>query len=194
MSHADKDIERLIVRRLDGALTADEELELDREIIRNPEARTLYEEYSRIDELAASALDAVLDEDVVPFDPAELAMPRKPRRTMRHRHGWLLVPGAIAAALLALVIPRPDLSQVDQPTVATGNHQLQPQMAPNQAWTGGTADLRQPVSIPSTRRITGREVFGVVGDDGNIYWIEVDRTRTIKRPRPRAAPWTWDEM
>ncbi len=32
------------------------------------------------------------------------------------------------------------------------------------------------------RRVTGREVLGVVGEDGNIYWIEVDRIRTIRRP------------
>lgn len=32
------------------------------------------------------------------------------------------------------------------------------------------------------RRITGREVLGVVGEDGNIYWIEVDRILTIRRP------------
>ena len=36
---------------------------------------------------------------------------------------------------------------------------------------------------PQIKRNTGREVFGVVGDDGNIYWIQVDRIRTMKRPR-----------
>ncbi len=60
MNPSDKDIERLIVRRLDGALTPDEELELDRQIIRDPQVRRLLEEYQRIDEWAAAALDAAL--------------------------------------------------------------------------------------------------------------------------------------
>lgn len=38
-------------------------------------------------------------------------------------------------------------------------------------------------SGPKTWRDTGRETFGVVGDDGNIYWIGVDRTRTAKLNR-----------
>ena len=60
MSAVDKDIERLIVRHLDGALSADEELELNRAILRDPDAHRLLEEYRRIDEFSAAVLDQVL--------------------------------------------------------------------------------------------------------------------------------------
>ena len=43
------------------------------------------------------------------------------------------------------------------------------------------------------KRDTGREVFGVVGDDGNVYWIQVDRIRTMRRPRLPAPSWHPDE-
>jgi hypothetical protein len=42
-------------------------------------------------------------------------------------------------------------------------------------------------SLPRYQRDRGTEVIGVVGDDGNVYWLEVERTRTIKLP-PKAGP------
>ena len=36
-------------------------------------------------------------------------------------------------------------------------------------------------SGPTYRRSTGREYMGIVGEDGNIYWIEIERTRTLER-------------
>jgi hypothetical protein len=51
----------------------------------------------------------------------------------------------------------------------------------------------QGLTVPRVRRHTGRDVLGVVGDDGNIYWIEVDRTRTVRQPA-RVLPGALDEM
>ena len=48
--------------------------------------------------------------------------------------------------------------------------------------------MMRPVStMPRMRSDTGREVIGVVGEDGNLYWIEVDRTRTIRVPASSEA-------
>ncbi|MCH7597054.1 MAG: hypothetical protein IID35_10895, partial [Planctomycetes bacterium] len=52
MSNIDENLERLIVRSLDGDLSEDEQLDLDRELIRNPDALRLMEEYGSIDRLA----------------------------------------------------------------------------------------------------------------------------------------------
>ena len=46
--------------------------------------------------------------------------------------------------------------------------------------TGINPDLMR--TIGTTRRSTGRNVLGIIGDDGNVYFIEVDRTRTIRLP------------
>lgn len=198
-----KDIEKLIVRRLDGELSEDEQLELDRELIRNPAAQRLMEEYKRIDDLAAAALDHALGDDRVSLDPADLPVRqagRKPAGAFRRRRQvsnltyafrWL-VPGAAAAALLAILVarfpltPPSDSSLAERDRMAANGVTHAPQVAspqPGIMREVGTAGPRTGI-----RRDTGREIIGVVGEDGNIYWIEVERVRTIKRPRPRAAP------
>ena len=40
----------------------------------------------------------------------------------------------------------------------------------------------QPVPRQRIDRNTAREVFGIIGDNGELYWIEVDRIRTIRTP------------
>jgi len=42
--------------------------------------------------------------------------------------------------------------------------------------------MRSVRSTPAIHRNTDREIIGVVGDDGNLYWIEVERTRTVTLP------------
>ena len=32
----------------------------------------------------------------------------------------------------------------------------------------------------------GRDIYGVMGEDGSIYWIEVDRMRTLRKPKQAA--------
>ena len=182
MAHVDNDIERLIVRSLDGELGEDEQLQLNRELIRNPKAQRLMEQYKQIDQLAGAALHHALDSDRIPLDPAALPDREQPQRVVRYHRGWWLVPGAIAAALLAIVVAQFSATPPAGPTLADRN--------------GGAPDrvvpvinrVPQPTGImrnagTTVRRSTGRDVFGVVGEDGNIYWIEVDRTKTFRRPK-----------
>jgi hypothetical protein len=193
MAGVDRDIEALIVRSLDETLSEDEELRLNRELMRNREARQMLEQYRRIDELAGVALHDALDRDGLPLDP-ELLPERTERPPMpRHRAGWWLVPGAVAAALLALMVARYPITPVQEQTTADRGYagpEALPRIAgplagspehvqPNDG-VMRNAGLRQPV--PRVRREMGRDVIGVIGENGNIYWIEVDRTQTIRWP------------
>lgn len=204
MNHRDKDIERRIVRRLDGESTPDENFELDRELIRDPDARQMYDSYQQVDELAAEVLGGVLPDVGESFNAATLAeVTAQPRRRRLHRGFWL-VPGAIAAALLAIVVPRPGVAPQEKPAVVLyepATESVIPQMQlPYASSNGYPRDgLMRNTSnsgriLPRIRRDTGRDVLGVIGDDGNIYWIEVDRTRTIRRPGRDERTGALDEM
>ena len=193
MQGVDKNIEELIVRRLDAALSEEEALELDRELIRNPEARRLMEEYEKVDHLAAAALGEALGGERLTFDAEALPSPTEPRPVTQYHWGWRLGTGAIAAALLAIFVARaPFATSPTSPTVVDGTSQTTaPQAVPYPTNGARSNGLMRNVSSarPRVLRDTGREVFGVLGDDGNIYWIEVDRTRTtrVNPVRRRAA-------
>jgi len=185
MSDVEKDIlkiERLIVRKLDGEISEDEELRLNRELIRDPEARRLMEEYERIDRLAAAALDEAFGGQTFSAPATPIRAPQRSSAGRGYHRGWWLVPGAVAAALLAVMVARFSPSVSDENQLA---HRRPPQSRRipefGQGHPGG---LQQNVNMgrDSVKRDTGREVIGVIGDDGNIYWIEIDRTRTFKRP------------
>ncbi len=176
-------IEKLIVRHLDGEATGDEELELNRELLRSPEAHRLFEEYQRIDELGGAVLKEALSGAGPAFDPAQLAGRSAPRRFLGRKRIWWLLPGAVAAALAGLIVPHPTLRQ--SPDMIPSVAQLD--VARPATTLDQNFQNRRPLmrtvrnSLPRVRRNTGRQVFGVVGDDGSIYWIEVDRTRTVRR-------------
>lgn len=196
MKQINQKIETLIVRSLDGALTEQEQLELNRELIRNPDARQIMEQYQRIDNLATEALEQVIGQTDVSDIMIEMSKPVYHSRKIQR--SWLLIPGAIAAALLAIVIPRIDLSNPTNPgpAVVINRQPTVPinEIQPNTNWNVGQNEMMQPVSYPRTRRNTGREMFGVIGDDGKIYWIEVDRIRTIRQNRPANGSPYWNEM
>lgn len=189
MSDVEKDIEnieRLIVRKLDGELSEGEELVLNRELIRDPEARRLMEEYERVDGLAAAAMAEALGGDSLSVDPAvPQGQSRRPVARGHHR-GWWLVPGTIAAALLAIMVARVSqpsatdtgIARTDPPAAV----QRIPEVGRGHPREGLQRDVRWPVGREKIRRDTGRDIIGVVGDDGNIYWIEIDRIRTFKQP------------
>ncbi len=181
MYHVPEDMERLIVRHLDGELTQDEELVLSRELLRNPAARRLMDEYQGIDRLATAALSKEL---LGATDPRLLAVGSPSARSaarLRPHRGWLLVPGAIAAAFLALAMPRWDSLTAPQAPKFTESAPLTPQIHP--VPVAQPNEWHRTVGMgPKIQRDTGREVIGVQGDDGNFYWIEIDRTWTVRQP------------
>jgi anti-sigma factor RsiW len=56
MSGVSEHFERLICRRIDGELSDEDRLALDRELLRNPAARDLLDRYSAADEIAGEVL------------------------------------------------------------------------------------------------------------------------------------------
>jgi len=184
MSDVNEQLERLIVRSLDGALSEDDELALNRELIRNPEARRLMTAYRAVDEWSIAALENVAAGTPPSFDA--LAWTRagsSGQPTGRGRRWFWLAPGAIAAALLAMVVSRSGPTNV-QPVPLTRTQSAQTfRGVPGSPFMDGQEDLMRTVrSTPAIHRNTGRDIIGVVGDDGNLYWIEVERTRTVTLP------------
>jgi hypothetical protein len=193
MPDVDKDIERLIVLCLDDELSPDEELRLNRELIRNPDAQRMFEAYRRIDTAAASALHDALQPDQLLFDPKALTHATEARRRLRPTRTWWLLPGAIAAALLAVMVARwpttppaaTPPSRVDR--MAQGRPGGHPSDTPAVTPSFGGHALRRDDLMRSTgtapmiQRHTGRKVIGVLGENGKLYLLEVDRTRTLRR-------------
>ncbi len=96
MTRSDDHLERLINRKLDGELTQDESLELDKCLIRDPATRQSLEESERIDRLTA----ALLEEVCAVQD--EVLLPATSRTVARRRMSWFGAFPAAAAACVAL--------------------------------------------------------------------------------------------
>jgi hypothetical protein len=194
MSGIDERLERQINRALDGALSDEERLALDRELIRHPEARRLMERCAELDRLAGDALHAVLAEERGP--ERRMRMPPPVATRPRYSRAWWFLPAAAAATiLLSVLIYRPPA--VETPIAV--NEETPPAVDATSAtwadehrthgWERPTIDggilpaVYRPTRID---RAISRDVYGVRGDDGNIYLIEVQRVRSLERPGSRA--------
>lgn len=195
MERLDDHIDKLISRSLDGALTEEEQLELNRELIRNPEANRIMEMSRRIDLLASETLLMEVGTTDPPIELDTLPPQEENRRSRRWGRSRWLIPGAMAAAVAAFFLAQPDTSFIhprqqsdSHPNVPLVNSQGMNSAVTPMSPRGSSPDLMRRVGIgPRIKRDTGRDVFGVVGDDGNIYWIEVDRSVTFRRPMRGAA-------
>jgi hypothetical protein len=96
MQPIDEKLERLMARSLDGEITDDEALALNKALLRHPEARERMEHYRRDDALAADALRAALGASDARTD-APLRETRQSPSTFK-RPRW-----AMAASLLLLI-------------------------------------------------------------------------------------------
>jgi hypothetical protein len=180
MSDRIVDYEHLIARRLDGEITAEEAMELDRALLRDRELRRTFEAYEHVDLLSSDVLSSQIGDRSVRFDPSVLSEPRRGLRMRRAHRGWFLIPGAIAAALLAMVIPRPELGGTNQTVVSS---QWPVTLPRGEYAVPSVVDYSELMhNVNTTRRGTGRDIIGVITEDGNVYWIEVDRTRTLRFP------------
>lgn len=200
-------IERLINRKLDGELTADEQLELDRTLIRSPEARRLFEALQRVDNACGG------------FVRWELAATQAVRTTVqpslrfanaRRKRAWRwAMPTALAACvawiawsllspLRSTVAPASDTpadrfvhaepaKMIDAYSPRDGGLTV-PEAGRDGEWARShpgefsKAPLRR-VARSDLRNDRQRDTqyYGLVGDDGTVYLIEVDRTRTVQR-------------
>ena len=184
--------ELLITRHLDGRLSAEEELEFQRLLIRAPEARRALEAYERLDAVAGEALREALPVAEPTFDPVELVKARR-GAAAAHRHyhrAWWLLPTAAAACLL-LAITTQTYWQAEQPASPAVNHLVkgpepsgQPfEALPAQAGSGrldSRPDVMPAAAPRRTLRHTDRQLIAIEGKDGQIYWLELDQTRTLR--------------
>lgn len=177
MSTFDEQLERMITRRLDGELGDAESLELDRRLLKDPDSRRLFEQSEEIDRIVASTLGAEFGTDatIVALPSADVAPIRFAPPARRSWRLGLLVPGAIAAALLAMVAARWQAPTVSVP--------VEHARAPRAEWNIPQVLASQRDGVqPRVDRNTAVDVIGVVGGDGSLYFIEVDRSRTVTRP------------
>ena len=101
------------------------------------------------------------------------------------------MPGAVAAAIVAVLITPVSLPQAHDPKPRMAAIPVEKPMIQDNPLLSHQIDKPkvQPV-LHGPRKIkkrTDREYIAVLGEDGQVYWLEVDRTRTIKGPKP-AAP------
>jgi hypothetical protein len=141
-------------------------------------------EYRAVDELSAAALDEVTAGKAPVLDEMTWTRTVSSKRRMRQGRTWFwLATGAIAAALLAMFVPRPMPTSVQRPPIVRAPSAPMWNGVVGTSFTRGQPDMMRSVrSTPAIHRNTGREIIGVVGDDGNLYWIEVERTRTVTLP------------
>ena len=191
MKEVNDRIERLIVRRLDGEITPDEELELDRELLRLPEARALLESYQAIDELSAEVIATCAGRPSADQPLRLVPSGRPPARTKRH--SWMLYASALAAGLALVIIWRTPEAAPPQATpgemqVARGSaspdRPTPKHVVPRVGESGGDVGVWRVADRPAQRleRFTDRNVILVPGRDGNVYLLNLDNVREVRQP------------
>ena len=170
--------ERLINRKLDGELTEAESLELDKRLIRSPEARALLAERQRLDALAAESLQmALAGPERGPAWSGDLGTQPPCRRTARRYLRTSIVAAAvIVLAMLTVTLPtvlRPDKSPQTKMTIAQHNHDPLQQADQLAASQGPVIPLARADSTnDSERRRT--QVLGVYDDETqSLYLLEM---------------------
>jgi len=185
VSPLDERTERLIVRKLDGELSAEEEHELNKLLIRSPESRQLLESYLEQDRLAGE----VLAEEVGSSVPPELDLVMAgaaPLRPPRQRQSWVASSvGGVMVACLALfaVLWQPGMLSVP-PAGDNGIH-VAGSSAMALPITTGEEFQRLPayLELPQTQeQELTRRFIGVYDEDQDRYYIlEVRRVCTSTR-------------
>ena len=190
MKRSDDHLEHLISRKLDGELTDDESLDLDKFLIRDPAARQSLEESERIDCLTAALLDEVC------AVPEEVLLPEVNQTSTRHPMRWFGAFPAAAAACVALFFMWPmfspsspsslggggeDIEQVavdaKRPDLAMVSDQSEPK-----ATLAGHSD--SPAKLrPLREHSTRLNYYGVLDPETQkLYLLEVKRETGTQRP------------
>lgn len=175
------ELEARIVRYLDGELSAQEQADLRRELLLNPAARELMEDYAEIDSLTAGALGAVVDRPAGDVKPPQ---PSSQPWVVRIAGGFL----AAAAAVLLLILP-PGPFRPRRPSIKDTPAQVARRPVGSQAAAGAGGleavgpRLRQGAPILDAPRQGWRRLdrsyLGVYDEqEQRLYLFRVDRERT----------------
>lgn len=179
MQPPERQLERDIVRYLDGELDEARRRELVERLRRDAAARRLLEQYATVDRLAGEALLERLDR------PHGLAVRRPARRRAGIGVLRLLGPAAAVAAVIALAV----LLRPTGPDGTNGVVNLPGGKHPGVSAAGMDAFPSRPLEVllgppqrydgsPGLRQVE-RQVFGVLDEKSNeVYVLEVDRVQT----------------
>lgn len=184
----DERTENLINRRLDGELTDDESLELDKRLIRSPGAQALMEEYERAGLVAGEVLRTAVGENDVGHDRAEQLA-----RTAAFRgRPWRAWRGgvAVAAVFLGVIIgvgmgywlSTPAVPVTSDPAVVQPSDVTEPLIAtaPTELDRDKVRSLEQP---PRRERRVVQDVVGVFDEKTrSVYLLEASRVETSLAP------------
>jgi len=184
--------EQLVNRKLDGELTEAESLELDKRLIRSPEARTLLEEYQRIDSLGAEAMGQAL------ADPQYSLNSPKPwlKATFAPTHRWgryFRMVTAVAAIIVMAVVIKPFIpnQQITEPMAdPTVLKQDPPVVMPDQSAMAADStrmEKLRPIEVihgpRQQRERILRDVFGVYDPQtDSVYFLEADQMQKTAVP------------
>ncbi len=185
----DERLEYLMTRQLDGRISAAEQLELNKALIRSPEAHRLFDEYQANDALASEALHKAFDvPNVTSFTtPASEISVRN-----RWRGGSMVRLAFAAAAMIALTVMIRGLSWSKSEDSAPVQRTQVISDQPTPAEPPAIADLNPaPKPLTPVKVFTPRELheymprdFVAVMDEQarNIYLLEMDRPQTNAVP------------
>lgn len=192
MSESNERLEQLIGRKLDGELLADESLELDKYLIRDPAARKCLEDSQKIDALAATFLNEVCGEFDESSSSVQVAAAR-PRR----RWAWVGRFSPAAAACLAMLFLWPVLFSDPADESDDGRQVLGPiadspaarisSRAVHPLTSARLAGNREPSEPPVPKWQTGRQVdvYGVLDEaTDKLYLLEVEHMTSAQRRNP----------
>ena len=193
MQDVSERIERLICRHLDGEITADEQLELDKELLRNVAAQEMLQDYAAIDIVSAR----VLKESAARQGALPMVSPNAPAmRPVRRPLSWMVPVSALAACLALFMIWQTPSLDPSPPrktplVVNAGDGNPVRELHPTQpiGVSGSDVGVWHVSDRPAAEvdRVTNRNVIFLADDEGNIYMINVDHVRELQKPRNRSG-------
>lgn len=175
MTRDNERLELLLTRRLDGELAESEELELNKCLIRSPEAQRLARTLEEQDRLVHRVLNEWLKDVGDRVSPPERL--EWPDARLRLRLRWW---PAVSAAMLAVSVgvslffgvaaPRPT-----NPSFASAS--------PPAAAAAFDVGVELPETPHVRRNAVSRDVIGILSEDGStLYLLERNHTRTAVVP------------
>lgn len=191
MRDVSEHIERLITRKLDGEITVDEALELDRELIRSPQARALFDECRRLDQLAAACIKSSVGHRSDDAPVLVIGGPAVKSPVGHRRHAWIWAAAAMAACLALVVIWNTPNGNESADRLAerriesavpqfTGQHGPRPQVGmPRVGVPGNDVGVYRTADTlpPPVDRVTDVGMILVPAADGNYFMLPVEHTR-----------------
>jgi len=176
----DEQLEHMINRKLDGELCVDEVLELDKMLIRDPDARQELELSLRIDEIAGSVIEDACSPQ------AGRATVRPTKSISARRLMWLAAGPLAAAACLALWVLSSGMFNSSPDRSLRESDVLDRQMLDG---AGRPALVNWKGASPYRQIDTSKTYYSLYDEEtGNVYMIEVRRTGSTQRNRIPQRP------